>query len=121
MKTSWVDHKGKRVFVIDFTECSSGQDAMDLMKQTIELAEKSSTKLLILTIANSRISASKDFSEAAIQLSTNKEIKNVIEKSAIIGMDGLASVFLQGAQIRTGDKSVIPFKTKEEALDWLVS
>jgi hypothetical protein len=48
-----------------------------------------------------------------------KIIKPRIKKSAVIGVTGLKGIILKTIN-RVSDLGLVPFKTREEALDWLI-
>jgi hypothetical protein len=113
----FIEHKGHRVFLIDLTHCSNKEMMMllDQIKAAVERHEKSS--LLILS----------DFTGTNIDRKVATRAKEVlvldrpyVKKSAWVGTENLPHVFYENFK-SFSQRDLPTFKTREEALDWLVS
>lgn len=112
----FVKHKGQTIFVIDFSRCSS-KEMMVLLEQvrtTITRQEPNS----VLAMA--------DLSGAQFDKAVATRIKEVlvldrpfVKRSAWVGTETLPRVFYE--HFKSFSQREIPlFKTREEAMDWLV-
>ena len=114
----FLSHKGEEVLYIDFSNCKTKEETITLLEASAEYYRKSPVPLLTLTNAD-KAKGSKEFMDLAKKL--NKEIfDEKTKKGAIIGVQGLKRVLLQGYNLIAKNK-LSPFDTKVEALDYLVS
>jgi hypothetical protein len=113
---NYLVHNQKEVLYIDFSSCETKDETIKLLKTSAEYYQKSPHALLTLTNAD-KAKGSKEFMDLAKVL--NKEVfDEKTEKGAIIGVHGLKRVLLQGYNLIAKQK-LIPFESKEEALDYL--
>jgi hypothetical protein len=111
-----VQHKGKTIYVIDFSHCSSKEVMLllDLVRADVARHEPGS----VLTLA--------DFTGAQIDKKVATHMKEVltldrpyVKRSAWVGTESLPHVFYE--HFKTFSQRDFPtFKTREEAMDWLV-
>ena len=112
----FIKHKGQAIFVIDFSHCS-GKEMMlllDLVRASISRQAPGS----VLTLA--------DFSGAQIDKKVATHIKEVltldrpyVKRSAWVGTESLPHVFYENFK-SFSQRDFPTFKTREEAMDWLV-
>jgi hypothetical protein len=113
----FVKHKGQAIFVIDFSQCS-GKEMMvllDMVRADISRHAPGS----VLTLA--------DFSGAQIDKKVATHMKEVltldrpyVKRSAWVGTESLPHVFYEN--FKSFSQRDFPiFKTREEAMDWLVA
>lgn len=115
-RVRFVEHKGKTILVIDFTN-SSGKEALkllDAIQETITDQERGS----VLALA--------DFTGANIDKAVARRAQEVlvldrpfVKKSAWVGTDSLPKVFYEHFK-NFSQRELPAFKTREEAMDWLV-
>jgi cytochrome oxidase Cu insertion factor (SCO1/SenC/PrrC family) len=117
MPFSYIEHKGEKILFIDYSKCKTIDEMLKLLNDVRREYEKSNESFLVLndfTGAN----PSNDFVEQA------KKYKELFDdktaKTAVIGIVGLKRLLLNGYNVFVTKKQV-PFDTKEEALDYLVS
>jgi hypothetical protein len=112
----FVKHKGQAIYVVDFSHCS-GKEMMvllDLIRADISRHAPGS----LLTLA--------DFTGAQIDKNVSTKAKEVlvldrpyVKKSAWVGTESLPKVFYE--HFKSFSQRELPaFKTREEAMDWLV-
>jgi hypothetical protein len=113
----FVKHKGHSIFLIDVSHCSTKDMLLllDQIKAVVERHEKGS--LLILS----------DFTGTHIDKPVATRAKEVlvldrpyVKKSAWIGTENLPHVFYENFK-NFSQRDLPVFKTREEAMDWLVS
>jgi hypothetical protein len=112
----FVKHKGKAVFVIDFSHCAAKDMLLLLDQVRAHVARHEPGSLLTLA----------DLSGAQVDKKVAVRVKEVlvldrpyVKKSAWVGTESLPHVFYEN--FKTFSQREIPaFKTREEAMDWLV-
>jgi len=113
----FISHKGKKIFLVDLSGCSAAE-----VKRISELAPKFVTahpKGSLLLLA--------DFTGAQFDRETLTTMKETavfdrphVKKSAWVGTENLPQVFYE--HIKVFSRRELPtFKTREEAMDWLVA
>jgi len=112
----FVKHKGHAIFVIDFSDCTAKEMMLLLDQVRADIARHAPGSVLTLA----------DFSGAQVDKTVAMKIKQVlvldrpyVKKSAWIGTESLPHVFYEN--FKTFSQREFPiFKTREEAMDWLV-
>jgi hypothetical protein len=112
----FVKHKGQTIFVIDFSNCSAKEILLllDMIRATVARSEPKS----MLTLS--------DFSGAQIDKQVATRAQEVlvldrpyVKRAAWIGTESLPNVFYE--HFKSFSQRDLPaFKTREEAMDWLV-
>lgn len=117
MPYSFINHKGKRVLFVDYTHCKTANDMIKQLEEIKDLYQKSNFQFLALNDFTGTYGSSEFMNKA-------KEHKELFDsktlKTAVLGITGLKKVLLNGYNMFVQKKQV-PFNTKEEALDYLVS
>jgi hypothetical protein len=113
----FVKHKGQAILVLDFSHCSAKELLLllEMVRSTVAKQERGS--LLILA----------DFAGAEIDKKVARRAQEVlvldrpyVKRSAWIGTENLPRVFYE--HFKSFSQRELPiFKTREEAMDWLVS
>lgn len=118
MSSRWIEHNGKQILFTDFIGCDTEDKMISNLEEAGKIYTASPEKILGLydltgtTVTNKYMAAAKDMA---------KNIFNIKrEKSAVIGITGIKKILLEAYNKKTGD-SLIPFDTKEEALEYLTS
>ena len=117
MPFSYIRYKGKKILFVDYTNCATIDAMLHLLDDVVREYKKSTDKFLVVndfTNAN----ASHEFVNFA---NKHKELfDEKTEKTAVLGITGLKKLLLNGYNVFVKKKQV-PFNTKEEALEYLVS
>jgi hypothetical protein len=115
-RVRFITHQGKRVLLVDLTNCSAN-DVMKVMAevQRIVTAQPRESTLTLGDLTGAQFSRN--------VITRMKEVavfdRPYVKRSAIVGAEGLPKVFYEA--LRTFSRREFPrFKTREEALDWLV-
>jgi hypothetical protein len=112
----FVKHKGHAIFVIDFSHCEE--------KELLFLLEQ--VKSIVARHAHGSMLTLADFTGAQVDKKVVTRMKEVlvldrpyVKKSAWIGVESVPHVFYEN--IKSFSQRDLPvFKTREEAMDWLV-
>ncbi|HZQ95262.1 MAG TPA: hypothetical protein VFA67_09670 [Candidatus Sulfotelmatobacter sp.] len=115
-RLSFIEHKGQTIFVIDFSNCSAKE--MILLMEQIRTIVARHAPGSMLTLA--------DFNGAEIDKKVATRMKEVltldrpyVKRSAWVHAESVPHVFYEN--IKSFSQRDIPtFKTREEAMDWLV-
>jgi len=113
----FVKHKGHAIFVIDFRHCTAKEMMLLLDQVRADIARHAPSSVLTLA----------DFAGAQIDKNVATKIKEVltldrpyVKRSAWVGTESLPHVFYE--HFRSFSQREFPtFKTREEAMDWLVA
>ena len=115
-RISFITHRGKTIMVIDFSH-GEAKDILPLLEEiqhTVALHEKGS----LLTLA--------DLTGAHVDRTVATRMKEVlvrdrpyVKRSAWVGVESVPKVYYEN--IKTfSQRDFPPFKTRQEAMDWLV-
>jgi hypothetical protein len=117
-RTKWVDHRGKKIFFVDFakTDAAGVKEAIEEAKPVISRqAERSLLCLVDATATKFSLEISDLIKEFTMH---NKPYMNV---TAIIGIAGITKVVLNTAIAFTKRDNLIVKNSLEEALDFLAA
>jgi len=112
----FIKHKGQAVFLFDFSHCNEKEMLLLLGQVRLDVARHAPGSVLILA----------DFSGAEVDKKVATRLKEVlvldrpyVKKSAWIGTEAVPHVFYENFK-SFSQRDFPAFKTREEALDWLV-
>ena len=112
----FVEHKGKQILFVDFSHASATQ--MQLILEMVRMTVAQHARESLLTMG--------DFEGAHIDHAVATKIKEVltldrpfVKKSALVGVDKIPHVLLENFH-NFSQRDIVTFKTREEAMDWLV-
>jgi hypothetical protein len=112
----FVEHKGKRILLIDFSRATALQ--MQLLLEQVRITVAKHARESLVTLA--------DFNGAEVDHAVAMKIKEVltldrpfVKKTAWIGTENIPHAFLENFH-NFSRREIVIFKTREEALDWLV-
>ena len=117
MSHSFINYKGKRILYIDYTKCKTTADMINVLEEAKRLYE-STTEMYLVINDFTGATGSTEYMQKVKQY--GKEIfDGRTTKSAILGISGIKKILLNGYNSIAG-KRVVPFDTKEEAVEYLV-
>ncbi len=121
MALNWIKYKDKKILYIDYSNYQL-EEILPQMRKAAEVCFRSKYKVLIL--ANfENISLGKSYQRKKLIDECMSMGKNIFlhhtDKSAVIGLSGIKKMFYS-MYIRFTNHNIKLFKTKEEALDYLV-
>jgi hypothetical protein len=111
----FVEHKGKRILLLDFSNATVLQ--MQLLLEHVRITVAQHARESLLTLA--------DFNGAEVDHAVAMKIKEVltldrpfVKKAALIGTEKIPHAFLENFH-NFSQRDLPTFKTQEEAMDWL--
>lgn len=116
-RVSFITHRGKAIMLIDFSGCEAKEILLLLeeIQRTVARHERGT----LLTLA--------DMTGAHIDRAVATRMKEVlvldrpfVKRSAWVGVESLPHVYYENFK-SFSQRDFPPFKTREEAMDWLVS
>ena len=112
----FVEHKGKQILLIDFSHATAQQ--MQLLLEHVRITVAQHARESVVTLA--------DFKGAEIDHAVAMKIKEVlaldrpfVKKTAWVGTEGIPHAFFDNFR-SFSRRDIVAFKTREEAMDWLV-
>jgi hypothetical protein len=113
----FIKHKGHAIFLVDFSHCTA-KEMFFLLEQIKAIVARHAPGSM-LTLA--------DFTEAKVDKKVATRLKEVlvldrpyVKRAALIGIESLPHVFYDN--MRSFSQRELPaFKTREEAMEWLVA
>jgi len=113
----FIKHRGHAIFLIDFSHCDAKEMMLLLDLVRADIARHAPQSVLTLA----------DFTGAEVDKTVATHIKEVltldrpyVKRSAWVGTESLPHVFYEN--FKTFSQRDFPtFKTREEAMDWLVA
>jgi hypothetical protein len=113
----FVKHNGQAIFLIDFSHCKE--------KEIILLLEQ--VRAIISRHAKGSVLTLGDFTDAEVDRKVATRLKEVltldrpyVKRSAFVGIESMPHVFYENAK-SFSQRDIPAFKTREEAMDWLVA
>jgi hypothetical protein len=111
----FIEHKGKRILLIDFSEANAHQMLLLLEHLRITVAQHGHEELLTLG----------DFSDAEVDRTVATKIKEVltldrpfVKKTAWVGTENIPHALMEGFHTFS-QRTIATFKTREEAMEYL--
>ena len=112
----FIEHKGKQILSIDYSQATAQQMLLLLEHVRVTVAQHSRESLLTLA----------DFTGAEIDRTVATKMKEVltldrpfVKKTAWLGTDSIPHAYMEGFQTFSR-REIATFQTREEALEWLV-
>ncbi len=112
----FIKHKGKQILFCDFTNATAHQ--MLLLVEHIRVVVARHTSELMVTLG--------DFTGAEVDRTVATKIKEVltldrpfVKKTAWVGTEHIPHAVMEGFHTFS-QRTIATFKTREEAMDWLV-
>ncbi len=112
----FIEHQGKQILVVDAVNATAHE--MMLMLKELQLVVAEHPRDSLLTFA--------DFTGAEVDHTVAMKMKEVltldrpfVKKTAWVGTESIPHAFMENFHTFS-QREIVPFKTREEALDWLV-
>jgi hypothetical protein len=113
----YVEHKGRQILLVDMSHCSPREvEKISLLVPSYVTVEPHGSVLLLADFSGA------EFDRVAIERLKESAVfdRPHLKRSAWVGIQGLPHVFYE--HIKNFSQRDLPaFKTREEAMDWLVS
>lgn len=113
----FIDHRGHQILLVDVTNCTTAE--MIELGRMVPAYVASAPRGSLLLLAD--FTGSK-FDKAAVETLKQAAVfdRPHIKRSAWVGTEGLPKIFYENLKAFS-QRDLPTFKTREEALDWLVS
>lgn len=112
----FVEHKGARILLVDFTNASA-RDMLLLLEELRETVAREPRGSLITF---------SDWTGATVDHEVAMKVKEVltldrpfVKKTAWVGTESIPHAFMENFHTFS-QREIVTFKTREEAMDWLV-
>ena len=112
----FINHQGKKILLIDFSQCL----AEEILKLLPDVQD------VITSEPRNSVLALGDFTDAEVRRDVADRIKQTlvfdrpyVKHAAWVGTEKIPKVFLDAFKTFS-QRELPPFKTRQEALDWLV-
>jgi hypothetical protein len=115
-----IKHKGKEILYINYNGCKSDQEMVDTMKEAAEIIKKENKEYLQLTDMTNAY-ATPGYMKEAKKIA--KETPKLAKKRAIVGINSNSrTILLKAYNLVLGSQNAMkPFRSLEEAKEWLIS
>lgn len=120
MKSHWVDHKGKRVFITDFSRLGSDAESLQAEAAAVIGALKDEPPSSVLAITNVEHTIANENTMRVLR-ETLPHTNRYVRVRAVVGVHGFRKHLVAAFTRLTGRAEFIIFETMEEALDWIVN
>lgn len=120
MKSTWIEHQGKRIFYADYS--GFGSDSVALQQEVNEAvnAISSEPENSVLVLVNFE-DTDTSMANLAVIRKLIARANRAVTRRALLGLSGSRRFFITTFANVTGNTLVMAFDTREKALDWLVS
>ena len=112
----FIEHKGKQILLLDFSHANA--HLMQLLLEYVRITVAKHPRESIVTLA--------DMTGAEIDHAVAMRIKEVmtldrpfVKKTAWVGAESIPHAFMENFHTFS-QREIVTFKTREEAMDWLV-
>jgi hypothetical protein len=114
---SYINYKGKKIMYVDYTHCKNPKEMIEVLEEVKREYEK--TTETFVAIADFR----GNFGSSEFMKRANEIGKEILDKrtlkTAVLGVTGIKKILLNGYNAFVTHK-LVPFDTKEEALEYLI-
>jgi len=119
MKSRWIEHKGKRVFLAEYSDFGVNTTALqeEINEILLTLRQEPSHSVLAISNVAGTIATPGNFNALKNVLRTSNDY---VKKRAVVGMKPGQVAFLDIINRLTGQARMKNFNVLEEALDWIV-
>lgn len=119
MNSHWVEHKGKRVLIAEYSHF--GADSSALKKEVDEMLEMlmkepHNSALVISNVEGTNAS----IGNVQVLMNVLPISNQIVRKRCAVGASGIGWGFIESFNRLAGRAQIKPFHKMEEALDWIV-
>jgi hypothetical protein len=119
MKSRWIEHKGKRIFIADFSNFDMDSDALkEECDAIIEILNKEPYKS-VRAISNVEGTVASSGNLALLKQLIPVTTRHIY-KRCVVGLTGTRLAFLSFFERISGGVIMTPIATFDEALEWIV-
>jgi hypothetical protein len=114
----FVEHRGKQILLLDFSHANASEMQLLLEYVRVTVAKRGHDHTALVTLA--------DFTGSEVDHTVAMRIKEVltldrpfVKKTAWVGAETIPHAFMENFH-NFSQREITTFKTREEAMDWLV-
>lgn len=120
MPISEIQYKSKSIIIVDYSSCKRKEQMLALLAESTDYFKNNKETHLRILMDFTNAYGSKEFMDRA--KSDRLEVfKTKTATSAVIGISGIKQILLKGYNVVSPGKGMTPFKTKEQALEYLIN
>lgn len=122
MAAKVIEREGKKIYLVDFRGMQDQEELLRLlsrMDENLSLMNPQSPLLLLIHCEGALFGPA--VHDRVLQFGKFFTDKNLVSKTAVLGMEGVKSILLQSYLVFTKNKATKTFITEAEAIRWLVS
>ncbi len=121
-RVRWIEHKGKKILSIDYTELKSSipaqrEEIRATLAKVMETVKELKEKTLFLTDATNAV-PDKDALEELKKIAAYTNSHGIVEKECIVGLSNIQNVLMNVINFVSKAKLSM-FSSRDKALDWL--
>ncbi len=117
MSTSFINYKGKKILLVDYSKSGSTEGMIKILHDVRDIYLNSNEMFLTINDFTGSF-GSKEYMDEAKKI--GKEVFDAKTlKTTILGITGIKKILLHAYNLVVKNK-LVPFDTKEEALEYLV-
>jgi hypothetical protein len=112
----FIRHRGKQILLLDFSHANAHE--MQLLLEHVRITVAKHAHESLVTLA--------DFTDSTVDHPVSTKIKEVltldrpfVKKTAWVGVESIPKSFMENFE-SFSQREIVTFKTREEAMDWLV-
>ncbi len=117
MPASWIEHRGRQVIFFDYRDQRTDQELIATLEAGSAMMQPLPAPALLYNDFEGSVIGSA-FMRRVKQVGRNN--RKLIGRSALIGISGVKTVFFNAYLRATGERDTRAFRTRQEALDFLV-
>jgi hypothetical protein len=119
MKSHWIEHKGKRILLADYSELGDDADAVYAEGQFVvqELMNNPGRAALVINDVHGTHAS---IANSSVLKKILAQTSGLVAKRAVIGLTPTTRYFVNTLIHLTGRGSLVQFDSLEKALDWVV-
>ena len=119
MKSRWLEHQGKRIFLADYSGLGDDSEAVyaegqQVIAELLKVPENSA--LVIIDVHDTHAS----LANSAVFRKILAQSHQRVQKRAVIGLTASTRHFINTLKHLSGKGSLTPLDSLEKALDWIV-
>ncbi len=115
-RIQFIKHQGKQILLLDFSHANAHE--MQLLLEHVRITVAKHARVSLVTLA--------DYTGATVDHAVATKLKEVltldrpfVKKTAWVGTESIPHAFMENFQ-NFSQREIVTFKTREEAMDWLV-
>jgi hypothetical protein len=118
MSLSFINFNGKKILLAEYCKCKTEDEMLKLLEEAAAFYRNSAVKIVSLSDFTGTFVSTRFMTQAKHFGETSFSPKS--EKMAIVGIDGIKKILLQAYNTVVKNK-IVPFSSKEKALEYLTS